>query len=225
MPGFGRRVVPKLRQLIPSRYRLNSLRVEANLPERKAWYCPWNLDQDGLPQCVSYAAELLTRAGPVTNKFPWTNQEFYDLCQNADEWPGTNYDGTSVRAAGTVLKEKGILSSFEWAFDHSTALKHGLVSGPMDFGTDWYEGMMEVDEFGFVRVEGRSVGGHSYLCPLVDRTKLDPRTKKYGAWRIAQTWSRDWGQKGRAWITFADMEKLIEDYGEALLGNEVKIKT
>jgi C1A family cysteine protease len=39
---------------------------------------------------------------------------------------------------------------------------------------------------------------------------------------MQNSWGKGWGQKGRAWITFNDLEALIEDYGEACVATEIK---
>jgi C1A family cysteine protease len=35
-------------------------------------------------------------------------------------------------------------------------------------------------------------------------------------YRVVNSWSRSWGQSGRAWLSDADMADLLGDFGEAV---------
>lgn len=219
--GLGRLVAADPRD---RKFLLKPLRDIEGLPERRNWNASGVLDQGGTPQCVAYSTAQWLASGPVTNRkqMPWSIAQFYRECQRNDEWPGEDYDGTSVRAAFKVLKRDGFVSGYEWAFDYGTALKHLMLVGPMVFGTDWYEGMFGPDAHGYVRPGGAIAGGHAYAVVGATRTKRDPLTGQLGAFRILNSWGAGWGQGGRAWLSFADANYLIAAQGEAVLGVEVK---
>lgn len=191
----------------------------------KMWNNPGIYDQGGTAQCVAYSTKKLLTAGPITNplsKHPWDFTQFYDLCQDNDEWAGDNYDGTSVRAAFKVAKQAGLISEYNWAFDEPTARAYvGLVS-PMVVGTDWHMDMFTPDRWGYITPSGQLAGGHAYLLVGLDPKRQHPITGHVGAYRVANSWGTGWGENGRAWISFQHMAALIENWGEAALAREIK---
>lgn len=206
------------------KFLLKPLRDMDGLPTSKYWPAPQPLDQGNTPQCVAYATTHFLMSSPVINKkYPWSNiDDLYRECQKLDEWPGEDYEGTSVRGAMKVLKNTGFASGYEWAFDYGTAIKHLMITSPMVFGTDWYPSMFDVDKHGYVRVEGNSMGmGHAWMGIGANRNKRDPVTGEVGAIRCLNSWGR-WGENGRFWMNFSTLEKLIHDNGEAAMPVELK---
>ena len=56
------------------------------------------------------------------------------------------------------------------------------------------------------------MGGHAYVINGID-------TKKQ-LFRIKNSWGRNWGVKGSAYISFANMQRLIRENGEICLAVE-----
>ncbi len=195
------------------------------LPPYKLWSSPGNLDQGNTPQCVAYSWTKWRLGGPVTGVMPYKLiSEFYHQCQLVDEWPGEDYDGTSVRAGAKVLKREGMISEYVWAPDHLAALKFILTTGPMVFGTDWFPEMGQVDRWGYIDVPDARTAyeGHAYCVVGADTRKVHPLTKAKGAYRVVNSWGRGWGQNGRFWLTFDDADRLIRAAGEACAAIEIK---
>jgi|SRR5690349_22174584 len=175
------------------------------------------LDQGSTPMCVGYgwrqwlsSAVLMTKDGPSA-------PVIYREAQKLDEWPGEDYDGTSVRGGVKALQERGHVASYVWAFDAATARDWILAGkGTVVFGTDWYEGMFDPDAKHFLNLSGGVAGGHCYLvCGYSSERK---------AFRIVNSWGAGWGDKGRAWIRFDDADRLIKAAGEACTAVEQKVK-
>lgn len=161
-------------------------------------------DPLGCGHCVGYANKhLLLVRRPVLNVAPTlSGSDVYHLAQTLDEWSGTNYQGTSVRAGLKALQKLGYGGEYVWTSD-VMVVANWLLSGrgPVIVGTDWHTGMFTPSASGFIRPTGSVVGGHCYLfdgCNAVEK-KL----------RILNSWGAYWGTNGRAWITFADAQTLM----------------
>lgn len=181
------------------------------------WGSGWVGDQFDKPHCVGFSWVHWLEDGPVTQ--PGTAPvvppaTLYAEAQVIDEWPGTDYEGTSVRAGAKVLQARGFIESYLWAYDVPTIAKAILSVGPVVVGTNWYDGMMDPDT-GRVRVSGVPVGGHAYLLNGVNVTK--------GTFRIKNSWGSEWGIGGTATIDFESMQRLIDEDGEACLAIERRI--
>ena len=177
----------------------------------------WWGDQKNTPQCVGYAWAHWLEDGPVEQSgvAPIVKpQLIYQNAQKLDEWYGENYDGTSVRGGVKYLKSINKISSYYWAFDLQSLVTTVLNLGPVVVGTNWYEGMFYPNTKGIIRATGRLAGGHAYVI-----NGVDTNTKMF---RLKNSWGRLWGQKGHAYISFKDMERLIKEQGEICLAKEIK---
>ena len=177
----------------------------------------WWGDQKDTPQCVGYAWAHWLEDGPVEQSGipPIVKPQFiYSNAQKLDEWSGENYDGTSVRGGVKYLKSINKVSSYYWAFDLQSLITTVLNLGPVVIGTNWYEGMFYPNTKGIIRSTGRLAGGHAYVI-----NGVDTKTKMF---RLKNSWGRLWGQKGHAYISFKDMERLIKEQGEICLAKEIK---
>ena len=190
------------------------------------WLSPGPIwDQGWTSQCVAYATNRYLISHPIVNKIAMPHKTLYHEAQLIDEWPGEDYDGTSVRAAFKVLKRLGYVESYGWGYDIETIIRHILSFGPVVMGTDWTWDMDNPDEHGYVYPTGGVAGGHAFMVPCANRLRKNP-DNTIGAFRIFNSWSKDWGQNGKAWISFDAMEMLIKGLewpGEACTAKEIDI--
>ncbi len=207
----------KTRQLTPTITKsITPTPTSSGLPPFKYWGDEeWWGNQGNTPQCVGYAWAHWIEDGPITHSgaTPIINPSLiYSEAQKIDEWPGENYDGTSVRAGAKYLLDTGKIKSYYWAFDVNTLINTVYNLGPVVVGTYWYQGMFYPDINGVIKPTGRIVGGHAYVINGIDLVKQQ--------FRIKNSWGRNWGKQGRAFISFADMSKLISMRGEICLAIE-----
>jgi C1A family cysteine protease len=76
--------------------------------------------------------------------------------------------------------------------------------------------MFTPDEKGIIHPNAaQAVGGHAVLINGVNMVKK--------LVRIKNSWGRSWGDNGHCWLSFADLDALLKDNGEALIATEVRI--
>lgn len=219
--GLGRRFSPDPRDhTYPVMMRLKP--SEEEIRTYRYWNpFGWWGDQGQTSQCVAYAWTHWAEDGPVTQpgnaarQGPIVSPEvIYHEAQLLDEWPGTEYDGTSVRAGAKALKARGFISAYHWARTLNEVISTILQLGPMVVGTNWYESMFSPDESGLMSVSGEMAGGHAWVINGVN--------VKHGLFRMKNSWGRGWGLGGMALISFEDFERLLREDGEACIAQEVK---
>lgn len=226
-PALGRRPLPPgddehirkypLRTLLPTVPTIVERTLKLNYDYRPKY------DQGTEGACVGFASSW---AMSILNRQFYDAQWLYRLAQANDEWPGENYDGTSVRAGMDMLKTYGHkvawkgrnsphdirhgIESYHWARtvdEVRTAIDAGA---PVVLGIDWYSSF---DNPSIHRNEswiGRSTsigqlrGGHAICC--------------YGASdrREAVKLVNSWGsQFPTVWLGYKVLERLLAQGGEA----------
>lgn len=215
----------------PVTRRLRSAEI-LKLPRSYTWSCGLWLDQGSEGACVGFgcchelAARPVTVSG-LTNDYART--KVYWEAQKIDPWsggayPGATpfYEGTSVLAGIKILHKLGFYSEYHWALDLQQLVIGLGYTGPAVLGLDWYEGMYDTDENGFIKVEGMNVGGHCILAIGVKCVWPDGVAKNFvnldldrSYITLHNSWGKSWGVEGRAKITLRDMGVLLAANGEA----------
>jgi hypothetical protein len=192
--------------------------TQSNLRQRYWDDNGWWGNQGNTSHCVGYSWVHWLEDGPIPQPgiAPIIDPAIiYREAQKIDEWPGEEprYYGTSVRAGAKVLQQYNKIQSYYWAYDLNTLINTVLNIGPVVVGTHWYQGMMVPNRNGLIRISGRVVGGHAYVINGVDTTRR--------LFRIKNSWGRNWGLQGMAFISFNDMTRLINQRGEICLAIEL----
>lgn len=195
----------------------------------KARTRPYNegpqLDQGMKPHCVAFSGLGFMGAAPLMRTENYETTTIYGECQRNDEWPGENYDGTSVRALMKVMSARGYISSYVWG-QTTDEMIEWLVGGygTIIVGTNWYESMDEVPADGVMRLPGTMatpIGGHAYRVRWFD--------KKEKLFWIPNSWGYRWGipkrggYAGWAKMRVDDMARLIREYGEVASATQIKL--
>jgi len=195
-----------LQYLLPKKIQApSSKKQHLKLWESEGW---WG-DQGTTPECVGYAwAHWLDDQPKHKNLqhplIPPTT--IYLGAQKLDEWKGEQYEGTSVRGGVKYLRIKNKVSKYQWGFTLNSLIGAVFHLGPVVVGTPWYYHMFFPNKTGLIKVGGANLGGHAYLINGIDLNK-----KRF---RIKNSWGKDWGLGGHAWIHFTDMARLIREGGE-----------
>jgi hypothetical protein len=206
-----------------------------DLPFRSyTWPCKtWN-DQGTEGACVGFSISHELAAIPVA--YP-TTPDFarllYHRARQLDPWPGEDYEGTSVLAGMKAVQElhnkKGepLISEYRWAFGLEDLIRAIGRKGPAVLGVDWHSGMMAPDLNGYLHVNDDIVGGHAILArgvrikyrkgmaSIANRMESVDLDASYIT--LHNSWGKDWGNNGTAKISLTDMDKLLRNYGEAVI--------
>src|SRR6266403_1821225 len=134
----------------------------------------------------------------------------YRLVTRLDPYTGqwepddTGSDGLTLAKALVML---GLSDKYAHAFSYTAAVS-ALQSGPVSFGTVWYNSMFEPKSTGEITVDPSSgvAGGHEYFSRKFDADNDH-------VW-IDNSWNESWGLDGRAWMTGASMTTLLKAQGD-----------
>lgn len=133
-------------------------------------------------------------------------QKEYHGAQRFDEYPGEDYEGSSVLGVMKYAKSQGQITDFYWATTLDEILHCLSNVGPMVIGVNWYTGMFEPDANGMLHATGRMEGGHA---PCLRGIDVRRQTVK-----VANSWGKDWGVKGDADLSWTDLDRLRREQGE-----------
>lgn len=177
----------------------------------KYWYSAYFGDQGKTSACVGFAWMHWLECDPHRQYLDPFG--VYEMAKFLDEWEGTNYDGTSCRAGAKLLQKLGYLKTYAWFETVEEISNFVCTHGPVVLGINWYSKMMAPNKHNVIVPKGKLIGGHAVLCDGCNEDKL----------RLKNSWSRKWGKKGRAFIAKEDLQRLLNEDGEACSGVEVDV--
>jgi hypothetical protein len=132
---------------------------------------------------------------------------FYIWATERDQWEGTydpttgaNDNGSDGGSAAKGARDHGFIREWRWA-PSEELFWAALEMGPVNVGTNWFRGMFKPDDEYVIKPTGSVVGGHEYC--------VDAYSKKTDMFRIDNSWGREWGRNGFAYIHRADLFDLI----------------
>lgn len=182
---------------------------------RQSWNVNHLFDQLQTPHCIGFGGTHWGIADPVNDN--WTTDDAHALyyrCKMRDGEPNVE-NGSSVRTLAEELQAMGRLANYVWcARVDETGAQQGqavtnwlLHQGPVILGTNWYRPMFTPDAKGLIHVGGTNEGGHCYLANGID---LD-----LGLIECVQSWGLSWGVQGHFFLSLADVQRLLDEQGEA----------
>lgn len=187
-------------------------------PRNHTWRCSVHLDQGQQSACIAFAVtHALIASRPslkLTDRF--AIEQVYWESQRIDHWQGGSYPGAKPKYEGAALlycmkalRKNGYLSAYRWAFGLEQLILAVSWAGPVVVGISWFEDMYDPCKCGYLHPTGKHVGGHGMVCKGVDIAR--------GRFLMHNSWGATWGNKGDAWISFSDMNWLLERDGEAVI--------
>lgn len=197
-------------------------------PRSYTWRCNEWFDQGTEGACVGFSLghELSARPAEVRGlTYDYLVKDVYHEAQKIDPWSGGSYpgaspfyEGTSVLAGVKVLHKRGFFGSYRWAFGINDLVMGLGYNGPAVLGINWYSGMYEPDNNGFIKPTGYVAGGHAILARAINVKK--------GYITLRNSWGKNWGINGDCYISIEDMDKLLRENGEAvfMLNRTAKIQ-
>jgi hypothetical protein len=179
-------------------------------PKTTYWKCAKVLDQGVQPYCVgfSWAHEIIANPVPVLTIDNNYAISLYHGAQQNDEWPGEDYDGSSVLGGWKYCRKLGWYSSVSWAFTLSDWILSTQL-GPAVIGITWKTGMMEPDSNGFVHATGYTEGSHAIL--------MNGYNLEGHYFTLHNSWGKSWGINGECKISESDIDKLRQDDAECAI--------
>lgn len=214
-PRLGCCIVPRSEQTLG--YGIMGLLEDTRPFKSRTYRCAKVLDQGSQGACTGFGVGHNLIASPIQNTKiddRFAIEKIYWEAQKIDPWPGGSYprafpkyEGSTVEAAAQATKNAGMIESYYWA-DTLDELRGGIAyHGPATIGVNWYEGMFGTDKDGFIKVKGSIQGGHCVCLTGVQEKK--------GYFYGVNSWGTGWGLKGFFKISFADMERLLRENGQA----------
>lgn len=187
----------------------------------RTWYLDERLDQGVEGACTGFARahDLAASPIPIPNLTNESARAIYHLAQKYDEWPGEDYEGSSVLGALKATKALGYIGEYRWAFDIDDLSAALANVGPVVMGTDWTESMFDTKPNGLLEVDGDPAGGHSYIFRGVITSSIYMRRLlgkgehiREGCllYRGTNSWDRDWGVNGDFFMWSDDAERLLK---------------
>lgn len=177
-------------------------------PRSYTWAVGTHLDQGNEGTCVGHAVahDLLARPVRVPNVDHSKAIEIFCIAQNLDPFPGDcsdgRRDGTSLTAGMEAARQLGFYREYRWAQGVDDALVALGYKGPGVLAIDWYEDMHYPDAAGWVIPTGQLVGRHAVLVFSIS-------LKQECVW-FWNNWTRGWGLEGKARLSFANFQTLLE---------------
>lgn len=181
------------------------------------------LDQGAEGACVGFAWAGELASTPV--KYMVDNQfarGLYGKAQAEDRAMGNNWpEGASILAGAKAAKNAGLISRYHWAFGIEQVIDTIVAKGPVVLGIWWYDSMYETYENGKVKVSGQRVGGHAIMAH-----GYWPNHPGFGEDVIMWTnsWGTGYGRNGIGAIRVTDLDKLLQDNGEACVPTDIRRK-
>lgn len=203
--------------------------LTAALPPRSyTWSCSQVLNQGTEGTCVGHGISHEILARPKVRPIDRTLAlRIYDRATELDPWQGNEGNrqtGTSVLAGMKAATELGYYSEYRWAFSIEDLVMAIGYKGPAVLGIPWYNSMFSPNASGLITISGALAGGHCILAKAVKLYFRDKTSRLFSnvdmnrsLIRLHNSWGTVWGVSGDCYISLADLDRLLHEFGEACI--------
>lgn len=176
-------------------------------------------DQGNLGSCTANAALGCLVTAPFGHEgVSYTEDDavkLYELETNFDsyEFSGKHYPPDDTGSTGPwsmmALQQLGKIDGFVHSTSAHTALKM-LNRAPISIGVPWYKSMFTPDGSHVIHVDESSgvAGGHQVCVTANDVSNQ--------LVRIRNSWGAGWGDQGHAWLSWSDLDFLLQHGGDVV---------
>ena len=196
-----------------ARYSIRQAGIAKGQPVREVhWRLPANfpLDQGAEGACVGFGTSAELAAEPVV--IPATGrsaQLLYEAARREDAKMngGVELDGEGASVLGGLraARANGSIQGFAWAQSSRQLRDAVLVHGSVILGTEWTEGMDQLDADAVARAVGKSRGGHCWTV-----VGYYPQFRGRGEFYEAiNSWGPGYGDRGMFRISRTHLDKLV----------------
>jgi hypothetical protein len=189
-------------------------RVERVLSMPSAYRPKYDQGEEGA--CTGFSASIQSS---IRNHRYYDAFWLYNEAKKIDDWPGEDYEGSSVRAALEVLLNVGHrrvfrgrsldpnptegIHAFRWAKtvdEVRTAISEGepVVLG-IDWPYDYYDPILIGREWWLPPIDGRIAGGHAICC--------NGASDRRQAVKLVNSWGSSYPL---VWLPYDDLQRLID---------------
>lgn len=210
-PASGRTLDWRQNQDLRSFDHMFDMQIPDN--ETKLWTPGHCLDQGNVGGCTGFGSAGAFATMPRKKIATDTNHygmALYELATSRDPYPGdwpTQDTGSSVNAAMRAARDLKLIASYKWLSSADAIQNALLTTGPVVFGSPFYNSMFDLDEQGRMIVDKSSglAGGH---CWFMFGAAIPGTNNR-------NSWGTSWGREGDFNLLWTDVQKLVDDGAEA----------
>lgn len=173
---------------------------------------------------TNHRQRLLTTGRDVTYRYE--SRWLYHEAQEIDEWPGEDYEGTSVRAGCEVLRAQGHrrvqrmtaepnpshgIAAYRWATTVHEIRSAIYSEAAVAIGVNWYSNFDNPTTHDGELWIGRGSLGSIRGGHCVAMYRYSDRRE---AFRLMNSWGAEYPP---VWLPYATMQRLLDESGEAAL--------
>lgn len=179
------------------------------------------LNQGSLGSCTGNAALGAVGSHPHyplldTVVSDWSQEQAVSIYSEAtviDEFSGAyppTDTGSSGLAVAKILHGRGWISGYRHTFNLED-MKAALQETPVLLGINWYNNFFYPESDGTITVSDSDyvAGGHEVVVDEIDMER-----SRFG---FTNSWGTAWGDNGRGYISFALMQRLLNERGDVVV--------